>query len=211
VHRSDAYVACRDNFKELKLSLHASGAWRLGFTEKAVQDRPKMLPMGADRAIKKWRPPLDESVVRAFYLIVPPASLYLKPEHRQKWPKSVLFIEPDTHGAEFVIICIVVARTREELRIADGVRAVVLGVIPLDNDRSVQVLVTYEPAEPLAKLIAEGLVRAAQMYRSAFPAESVVVLFGDRADGIPWFTAVPSALVAAASAAAADQASRVDA
>jgi hypothetical protein len=37
----DAYLACRDNFKEGKLSLHTSGRWRMGcrLRRMGLQDR----------------------------------------------------------------------------------------------------------------------------------------------------------------------------
>ena len=37
----DAYVVCRDNFKEGKISLHASGRWRIAWDEKAVAKNPR--------------------------------------------------------------------------------------------------------------------------------------------------------------------------
>ncbi|MDB4883276.1 MAG: hypothetical protein JWL95_2042 [Gemmatimonadetes bacterium] len=198
VQRNDAYVACRDNFKEIKVSLHASGTWRLGFTEQAINDRPDLVPIGGDRAIQKWRPPLDQALVSAFYLLAPPASLYLKPEQRRDWPRTVLFIEPETRGAEFVTVCVVVARTRAPVDIVDGTRAVVLGVIPLGTDRSVQILATYEPAEPLAKLLVNGLAKVQQAYSAALPQESTIVLFGKRSDDIPWFCALSVDVIARA-------------
>ncbi len=32
--------ACRDNFKEAKVSLHTSGKWRMGFTIEALVKNP---------------------------------------------------------------------------------------------------------------------------------------------------------------------------
>src|SRR5271167_2796153 len=34
--KGDVYIACRDDFKEAKVSLHASGRWRMGFTASAL-------------------------------------------------------------------------------------------------------------------------------------------------------------------------------
>src|SRR5215208_7794203 len=61
VHGQDAYVACRDNFEGFKVSLHASGIWRLGFTQEFAQARPDIVPEGEDRVWKKWKPTLDEA------------------------------------------------------------------------------------------------------------------------------------------------------
>lgn len=46
VPAGDVYVACRDNFRDMKVSLHASGRWRLGFTERAINGRPDLLTPG---------------------------------------------------------------------------------------------------------------------------------------------------------------------
>jgi hypothetical protein len=46
---SDIYIACRDNAQDIKISLHTSGRWRVGFTEKAAK-RPELLRPGQNRA-----------------------------------------------------------------------------------------------------------------------------------------------------------------
>ena len=42
----DLYLKCRDNFREAKVSLHASGRWRMGFTEEAIKDNCKLPRQG---------------------------------------------------------------------------------------------------------------------------------------------------------------------
>src|SRR4051812_6561064 len=53
----NVYIICRDNFKEVKVSLHASGRWRMGFTEKAIKSNPKLLLPGQNRAWEVWDKP----------------------------------------------------------------------------------------------------------------------------------------------------------
>jgi hypothetical protein len=53
----DAYLACRDNFKEAKVSLHTSGRWRMGWDANAVAKNPALLDSGQDRAWEKWEQP----------------------------------------------------------------------------------------------------------------------------------------------------------
>jgi hypothetical protein len=190
VKGNDVYVACRDTLKEFKVSLHASGIWRLGLTEQAVRARPDLIKPGTDRVMKKWSPPLDEAVTKAFYVVTTPWSLHVEPKDRSSWPKSVLFIEPEVKGAEFISICVTVARTREPLAIANGVRAVVLGVLPLPDDRSVQVLAMYEPAEPIAELISQGLSRVSDEVKEALSDGHHIALFGERSDNVPWITMI---------------------
>ncbi len=42
--------ACRDNFKEAKVSLHTSGKWRMGFTIEALGQEPELSATGQWKA-----------------------------------------------------------------------------------------------------------------------------------------------------------------
>jgi hypothetical protein len=56
----DVYISCRDNFKEAKVSLHASGRWRMGFTEKAVEKNARLLTEdapGTFGTVRRRHPP----------------------------------------------------------------------------------------------------------------------------------------------------------
>ena len=93
--RGDVYIACRDNFQEAKVSLHASGRWRMGFTTEAIGRNPQLIPADADRAWEVWDEPpasLPNTIV-AFRLIFPTSELAVRPEQRpvKKW-KNVLYI-----------------------------------------------------------------------------------------------------------------------
>lgn len=89
----DVYVARRDNFKETKVSLHASGRWRMGFTTEAVAKNTKLLSCDQDRAWEVWdRPPeTPPDAVIAFRLIFPTSELAVRPEQRDpsEWAKVV--------------------------------------------------------------------------------------------------------------------------
>lgn len=45
----DIYLKWRDSMGETKMSLHASGRWRMGLTDEAVRARPGLVPAGRDR------------------------------------------------------------------------------------------------------------------------------------------------------------------
>ena len=69
----DVYIACRDNFKEAKVSLHASGRWRMGFTTEALTKSPNLPLGGRDRAWEVWDkpPPTLPNTTIAFRLVFP--------------------------------------------------------------------------------------------------------------------------------------------
>lgn len=190
VRGDDAYFACRDQLKEIKISLHASGVWRLALTESAVTKRPDLLAKGADRLLQRWNPAPGADVATAFQLVVPPASLHRTSATRVGWPQSVVFLEPESAKGEFASVYAIVARTQEEVAIAPDTRAVVFGILPLADGRSVQLLVVYEPADQTADLMARGIeevIRSAEYH----PNEShLIALFGARADGVPWMSVV---------------------
>jgi hypothetical protein len=48
----EVYVGARGLMNDMKMSLHASGNWRL-----ALNDPKKYVPVGADRVIGRWTPP----------------------------------------------------------------------------------------------------------------------------------------------------------
>jgi len=80
----DAYLACRDNFKEAKISLHTSGRWRMGWDEKAVAKNPRLVASGQDRAWEKWEPPppVVPGAVAAVRLLFPTSELAVEPAQR---------------------------------------------------------------------------------------------------------------------------------
>jgi hypothetical protein len=91
----DVYIACRDNFKEAKVSLHASGRWRMAFTEEAVTKNRKLLWEDGKRTWDVWDepPPSLPGVVTAFHLVFPTSEHGVHPEQRPKrqWD-GVVFI-----------------------------------------------------------------------------------------------------------------------
>ena len=83
-HKRDVYIACRDNFQEAKVSLHASGRWRMGFTEQAIEKNPPLIPPGRNRAWDVWDepPPQLPQTVVAFKIVFPNSELLITPEQR---------------------------------------------------------------------------------------------------------------------------------
>lgn len=190
----DVYVACRDNFRDLKVSLHASGQWRLGLTERAINQRPEILRPGADRAWEKWsRPPdADTNCVVAFEIVFLTRELYLTPEARVGW-KPLLFVEPSPDKNKMVIMSVCVVPSRNPVAAPPNAEIAVLGLLPLDEKRSVQLVARYEESASFEAAMApvkhEGLRRFRETGREP-PPGGVVFLVGRRDAGARFVTAV---------------------
>jgi hypothetical protein len=94
--KSGIYIACRDNFKEAKVSLHTSGRWRMGFTEEAIKKNPSLIPADRNRAWDAWDepPPQLPQTVVAFKLAFPNSELVITPEQRtSKLWKNVVYVD----------------------------------------------------------------------------------------------------------------------
>ncbi len=99
--KGDIYIACRDSFKQARVSLHVSGRWRMGFTTEALKEDPSLLHPGENRVWEVWdRPPRAfPNTTIAFRLYFPTAELAVLPEQRpvDEW-REVIFIEPAPPG-----------------------------------------------------------------------------------------------------------------
>jgi hypothetical protein len=96
VHKNDIYIACRDSFQVAKVSLHASGRWRMGFTEAAMKNNPSLIPADRNRAWDVWDepPPQLPQAVVAFKLVFPTSELAITPEQRtSKLWKNVVYVD----------------------------------------------------------------------------------------------------------------------
>jgi hypothetical protein len=99
----DAYLLCRDNFKDAKVSLHTSGRWRIAWDEKAVANKPELVAPGQDRAWEKWEPPppVEPGLVAAVRMLFPTSELAVEPEQRvgKVWRTNKLAIEAAPIGS----------------------------------------------------------------------------------------------------------------
>lgn len=89
--KREVYISCRDNFKEVKVSLHGSGHWRMAFHSTFTEKHPRIFPPSKDRAYHKWNepPPQLLGTVVAFRLPFPISELGVKPSQRSEaeWGK----------------------------------------------------------------------------------------------------------------------------
>jgi hypothetical protein len=104
--KGDVYIACRDNFKECKVSLHASGSWQMGFTEEGYKKSKHLLPENRSRHWQIWPKPLPiaPDVVLEFKLLFPNSELAVSPPQRpvKEW-KDTIFVGSAPPGKMTVV------------------------------------------------------------------------------------------------------------
>jgi hypothetical protein len=194
VQGDDIYVKCRDNFEGIKASLHASGNWRFGFTQEFERSRPDLQPEGTDRAWTKIRPSFDDPrrPVIGFQIIALRGAWYLGPEDRKSWPSSVLFVEPSEGEDQVTVLSVAVVQSQEPVRMGVGTRGAVIGILPLRNAWTAQVVATYEAVGTLEQSVADALDKAVRKMGgiSKVPDAGVLFVHGLRGEKVPWVSAV---------------------
>lgn len=154
----DVYLACRDNMRETKVSLHASGRWRMSFTSEAIAKRPDLLADGQDRAWEVWDepPPTLPHTVAAFRLLFLTSELAVRPDQRaaKEWDK-VLFIEPAPPGK---IAAVTLLITDEDFAVHHEVEpSFRLACLSLNNGRWAQLVAHFDSALDMPAIVENGI------------------------------------------------------
>lgn len=188
----DTYVKCRDNFREIKISLHASGIWRVALTEETIKARPEIAYGGSDRVIQRWRPDLAHATkaVIGFQIVVLKEGLYLQRSDRTKWPKSVVFIEPPQADTDMTVLSVTVVPTTVPLSLCPDTRGIVVALLPLGQDRTVQVVATHQADAVVKPLVRDSFRRSVHLHQSELPEGAIFTVHGHNPDETPWFSAV---------------------
>lgn len=186
----DIYLKCRDNAKEFKISLHASGRWRLGITEEALARNPRLVPPGANRAWDVWDEPpeIDPNIVFAFRMNFPTSELVIRPDQRPpKLWRGTVFIEPaPLDSGQLVVVSLLVTRGDVDLRSEPG-PSCRLASLELGNGRRAQ-LVAY--LDQLGDVPHElGVIRRAALDQAErdgadVPDDAYIYAFGHNPQGV---------------------------
>ena len=185
--KGDVYIACCDNFKECKVSLHASGRWHMGFTEEALKKRPNLLNEKRNRAWEVWDkpPPQLPDVVIAYRLFFPRSELGVLPAQRSpdQW-KRTIFIEAAPPG-KMSAVTLFVTKGHQELK-HDSEPSFWLASLDIGEGRRAQLVVHGEPEGTIPDLInntvSEMLNRAKQAGKE-IPPEAFMYAHGHLPDG----------------------------
>jgi len=188
----DTYIACRDNFREFKVSLHASGIWRVAFTTEALNQRPELELPDGDRVLQRYTPDKSsrDTAVLAYQIVVLRAGLYLTPDRRQNWPTSVVYVEPPIEPDQMAVLTVAVVPSEAPMRISQGTLGAVIAVLPFGPGRTLQVVATHDSDANVKPLIIQAYNQVPQSFRFVMNEDSVFVVYGNRPEGMPWFSAV---------------------
>lgn len=185
----DAYLACRDNFQNMKVSLHVSGRWRMAFTEEAVKDNPALVPPEADRAWEVWDepPPFMPDAVAAFSLIFLTSELAVEPSQRdpRKWEGTTFIEAAPADSGKLTAVTLFITLGDRELRHASE-PSFRLASLDLIDGRRAQLLAHADPElDQPQKIVAlrQAVAAAAEEKSLPYPPGGYVYFFGKHSDG----------------------------
>ena len=183
----DIYIACRDNFKEVKVSLHASGRWRMGFTAEALSKNERLLLPDENRAWEVWdEPPASlPGAVVAFKLLFPTSELAVRPDQRgpKQW-QGVMHIESAPPG-KATAITLFVTEGAPALK-HESEPSFCLASLPVGSNRRAQLVAHTDPSDGLDQFIENGVSESRKRAEAAgvqIPDEGYFYLYGRHANG----------------------------
>lgn len=183
----DIYVACRDNFKQAKVSLHASGRWRMGFTTEALAKDGTFLQSDQNRAWEVWdEPPASfPNVVTAFRLLFPTSELAVRPEQRvqQEW-KKVIHIEAAPPRKITVLTLFVTVG--DPVLTHESEPSFCVASLDIGHHRRAQIVAHRDPEGNFSDFLERGVAEARKQAESVgidLPREAYGYFFGHRNDG----------------------------
>ena len=153
----DAYIYCRDNMKEQKVSLHASGKQHISFHENA----PHMAGHKGSRfANQWWEPQHDSEAVATFKLVFPPWGIGLDADQRNSsrstWNRNHVLIEG--HDKFLTVISFIIMDGDKTLRKKEGAPpSYPIGVLSLRPGKMLHVVAGWEPEGNLRTRVDEAL------------------------------------------------------
>lgn len=185
--RSEIYIACRDNFTETKVSLHASGRWRMGFTSEALKKTPTLVQSSENRAWEVWdRPPaMLPQTTTAFHLYFPTSELAVDASQRvgKKW-KNVVYLEAAPPGKTTTVTLFI---TNGDIGLRhESEPSFLLASFSLDNGHYAKLMAHGDPEGTLPDMIARCVELSREMAREkgiAVPSTAFSYFFGHRDNG----------------------------
>jgi hypothetical protein len=188
--KGDVYLACRDNFTDTKVSLHASGRWRMAFTNEALKKRPELRASNRNRAWEVWdEPPASlPGTVTAFRLFFPAFELAVRPEQRTTriWKKRIVFVEAPPTGKLTVVTLFIT--TGETLLRHESEPSICLASLDIGNNRRAQLIAHGDPEGDFPEWLNQNvaLARAQEEWAGVKRPETAYGYFFGRRDGAPF-------------------------
>lgn len=185
--RSEVYIACRDNFTETKVSLHASGRWRMGFTSEAIKKNPMLVQPSENRAWEVWDKPLETlpQTTTAFHLYFPTSELAVDASQRvgKQW-KNVVYLEA-APPRKTTTVTLFITNGDISLR-HESKPSFLLANYRLDNSRYAKLMAHGDPEGTLPDMITQAVESGNEMARKkriALPSTAFSYFFGYRDNG----------------------------
>ncbi|MDE2640024.1 MAG: hypothetical protein OXI03_05510 [Chloroflexota bacterium] len=194
----DAYICCRDNMKEIKVSLHASGKQHIAFHKDAGVE---MTP--GSRFWNQWHePPQQNPVVPSFKLLFPPWGVRLTDHDRNKttairrrWDDNQILLEGDEEL--LVAISFLILDDSTSLQFPLDHPHALIGALPLTDQKSLFVVAGKGSEGDLKSTIERGIARVTQDLAKMLleiqdkGGSPVACLTGDHPDGFAYMVVVP--------------------
>ena len=192
----DAYIACRDSLREIKISLHQSGKQHVAFSSESGLEMT-----AGSRFWAQWTEPSfsnDSKVTPSFKLAFPNWALVLNYDHRQanpkKWRANQLLIEAADSDAVTVVSLFI---TDHGLNLThDNSRSLPLGMLPARAGKDLWVITHQEPEADLKEVVERAIQKANQtvgpQLRAAHQGEVLsACLLGASPEGLRYMLVVP--------------------
>lgn len=183
--KRSVYIACRDSMKDIKVSLHAGGRWRMGFTEEAAN---RLLPKGQNRAWEVWDEPPAQfpGAIKAFKLIFPLSELAVRPDQRKpsEW-EDVVHIEA-APPSKLTVATLFVTMGDIGLR-HESEPSFCLASLDIGGGRRAQLIIHDDPEGATKENIDRDVAairRQAEAAGKVVPEAAYAYLFGHGDDGV---------------------------
>ena len=188
----DAYIYCRDNMTETKISLHKSGKQHIAFTEGSGYE---MTP-GSRFWNQWWEPPQQDPAVLTLKLVFPGWGIGLNEDERNKarskWDKNQIVIEGDDDF--LTVVSFIILDDGVTLQKCGGPPSCPIAVLPLRPGKQLFVIVGKEPEGDFRVMVKSALKK---IDMSQLPREQVlgkvlsVCLTGENSHGYAYMVVVP--------------------
>lgn len=157
--RREAYVCCRDNMKEIKISLHRSGRQHIAFRqETGIETIP------GSRFWNRWHePPQQNPVIPNFKLIFPSWGVRLtdtaRGKARKRWDDNQILLEGDDEL--MVVVSFVIMDASRNLKYDGKHPHVPIGVLPFGDGKNLFVVAGKGPEGNFRDLVQRSLSKIA--------------------------------------------------
>ena len=195
---SGAYICCRDNFKEIKISLHRSGRQHIAFRQETGIE---MTP--GSRFWNRWHePPQQGPATPSFKLVFPSWGVRLTEADRsktkairRKWDDNQILLEGDDEI--LVTVSLLILDHLTTFQFVGDYPSALIGVLPLSGAKSLFVVASKEPEGNFRSFVEAGLAAISPEHAVRILSSQeggdipVVCLTGDNPDGYAIMVFVP--------------------